>query len=332
MITIAHSHPDLQEHDAALLKDCIDRGFVGWDKDLEDLLGRHIQKFVAKKQVALTPSGSIALIMALKALGVKAGDEVLIPAIDCWSVYNAIRFLDAKPVICDVRSPQDFRANYETISRHLNPKVKAVMVTHMFGVLIEEEDIQRLKKEFKVGIIEDYASSFGALYHNSSPIGKYADFVIGSFASTKQITAGVGGFIAADKKFMTEAHERPSPDLLAFNVQVSCLNQKLLQGQFERLGQILEKKKRLKKMLSKYIHIWGHDSDGLYRAITFDKADGLIQFLEEKKIKMDIRDSVQPNLARELKLDLVHARDFRAYASVPFHTDFVDTLELKGLL
>ena len=61
-------------------------------------------------------------------------------------------------------------------------------------ILVEEDIIRRVKEELKIPVIEDYASSFGALYQNDLPIGKYADYVIGSFGSTKPITAGAGGF------------------------------------------------------------------------------------------------------------------------------------------
>ena len=150
----------------------------------------------------------MALLIALRALGVKARDPVIMPAINCWSVYNAIMFLGAKPVVCDVRGPMDFRSCFDAIAQQVTEDVKVVIVTHMFGVLIEEEDIRRLKEELKLHVIEDYASSFGARYDNRSPVGRFSDFVIGSFGSTKPITSGAGGFIAGNNVFLAEArHE-----------------------------------------------------------------------------------------------------------------------------
>jgi dTDP-4-amino-4,6-dideoxygalactose transaminase len=332
MILVPHSHPDLGPQDAAALKGCVDRGFVGWDKDLEEVLKKHIQKFVCKKHVVLTPSGSMALGFALRALGVKPGDGVLMPGIDCCAVYNAIKFFGATPVVCDVRSPKDFRSSFDTMARQAAKNVKVVIVTHMFGVLIEPEDIRRLKEELKIRVIEDYASSFGALYNNSLRVGKFSDFVIGSFGSTKPITAGAGGFIAADRVSWADANIGPADDLPALNCQMSCLNQRLLQRQFARLDQILEKKNKLKDLFSRFVKIWSGEYNGLWRAITFDDTSKLKEFFKDQGFVLDIRDSAQPNLARSLGLKLSNARNFDQYSSLPFHSTFAGALEFKGLL
>ena len=332
MTFIPHSYPDLDPQDITALKECFDRGFVGWDKDIEEVLKKDIQKFVGKSQVVFTPSGSMALLIALRALGIKAGDPVLMPAIDCWSVYNAILFLGGRPVIYDLRGPKDFRPCFDTIAQQVKEDIKIVIVTHMFGVLIEQEEIRRLKEDLKLHVIEDYASSFGALYSNVSTIGKFSDFVIGSFASTKAITSGTGGFIASNKVFMSGAHCFPLPDLLALNCQVSCLNQQLLRQQFLRFDKIQQKKNKLKQLLSRFVNIWGTESSGLYRAITFDNTEKLKIFFNEKGFQLDIRTSVQPNLAQELSLDLVNAKHFQPYSSIPFHTKFAASLEREGLI
>ncbi len=332
MTFISHSCPDLDPQDPVALKECLDRSYVGWDKGLEEVLKRDIQKFVCKDQVVVTPSGSMALLIALRALGVREGTPVLLPAITCWSVYNAVIFLGAKPVVCDVRSPNDFRSCFEAIARKVTEKEQVAIVTHMFGVLIEEEHIHRLKEELKLHVIEDYASSFGALYNNKSPVGKFSDFVIGSFSATKPITAGAGGFIASNKVFMADTHQQPVYGLLAMNCQTSCLNQRLLERQFIRFDNILDKKKQLKRFFSRFVKIFGDESKGLYRAITFDSAEKLRDHLNDQGIQLDIRKSVQPNLAQELGLDLPNARNFEAYSSIPFHGRLLDALELKGLL
>jgi len=332
MILIPHSYPDLDMQDHAALKEYFDRAFVGWDHDLDEVLRGEIRKFVSKKEVVLTPSGSMSLLVALRALGVQAGDSVLIPAINCWSVYNAITFLGAKPVICDVRSPVDLRSCFENIAQKMSPEVKVVVVTHMFGVLIEEETIRRLKKELKLHVIEDYASSFGALYDNRLPVGRFSDLVIGSFGSTKALTGGMGGFVAGNDIFLKEGHNGPVKDLISLNCQISCLNQKLLERQFSRLDKMLEQKKRLKDFYLKHVKLFGAESDGLYRAITFDDTGKLMGFLNKEGIQLDIRESAQPNLAQVFNLDLLNARDFKAYKSLPFHTKLAQEMERKGLL
>lgn len=332
MIKIPHSYPDLDPRDAAALKQCIDSEFVGWDQGLEKVLGRHIQKFVHQKHVVVTSSGSVALIMALRALGVKPGDQVLMPAIDCWSVYNAITFLGAVPVLCDVRNTNDFRASFKTMAQKVTKNTKVAIVTHMLGVLVEEEDIRRLKKNLGLRIIEDYASSFGALYANLKPVGRYADFVIGSFGSTKPITSGAGGFLAGNKISWADADSGPGRELVAVNCRISSLNQRLLERQLARFGGILEKKRKLKELFARFVKIWGHESHGLYRAVTFDDVGPLKKFFKSHGFDLDIRQSVQPNLAQELRLKLPHAKCFEKYSSLPFHSSFVQKLALKGLL
>jgi len=332
MTLIPHSFPDIDPEDISVLKDCLDRGFVGWDEDLEEVLGKDIKKFVCKDQVVITPSGSMGLLVALRRLGVKAGDPVLIPAIPGWSVYNAIEFLGAVPVICDIRNSQDLRSSFDSITRQVIGQIKVVVVTHMFGVLIEQEDIRRLKEELKLHVIEDYASSFGARYNNTDPVGRFADFVIGSFNSTKPITSGAGGFIAANEVFLSDAREKPVDGLMAVNCKISCLNQRLLQQHFIRFEKTLEQKEKLRKLFSRFVKIYGDESNALYRAITFDQVDGLKSFFYDHGFELDIRDSVQANFAQEYGLNLENARNLKPYKSIPFHTKFVEALEMKGLL
>jgi len=312
------------------LKSLFEKEYVGTDNNLDEELKTSIREFVDSLDISVTPSGSMALVLALFLSDVQKGDEVIMSAINCWSVYNAIVLLGGVPVICDVRDIDDFRASAETIKEKISQKTKAIIVTHMYGELIDAKDIQGLADEYNIKIIEDYSTSFGGVYRNGDRIGKYSDFVIGSFGSTKPITGGIGGFLASNQNHNLNNYGLSNAALL--NMNISSLNQKLLTMQFSKLKEIRYAKKQLIRFYSEYSEMWGTAESGMFRYLTFSDISVLIDFLAGYNIEIDARDSVQPNIAIELGLQLQNASNFKKYYSIPFHLKTHTSFKSMGIL
>lgn len=126
-----------------------------------------------------TISGTAAQMLALRALGIGPGDEVVIPTYVCESVGRAIVWTGATPVFCD--SGETWNATRDTIKKRVTPRTKAVILVNIFGIEIDAFDLG-------VPIIEDHCQSFG-LSKLRSKIGFY------SFHATKCLTTGEGGAV-----------------------------------------------------------------------------------------------------------------------------------------
>ena len=255
MKIIPHSCPAIDMVDYRALKGLFENEYVGTDNNLDKELKILIREYVANSEINITPSGSIALVLALFLSGIQKDDEVIMSAINCWTVYNAIILLGGIPVICDVRDINDFRASAKTIKEKISQKTKAIIITHMYGELIEAKHIQHFADGTKIKIIEDYSTSFGVVSENEIKVGKYSDFVIGSFGSTKPITGGIGGFISSNQNHRLNNYGLSNTALL--NVNISSLNQKLLTMQFAKLKKF-DTQKKVNTILFKLYGYMGH--------------------------------------------------------------------------
>lgn len=333
MIKIPHSMPYLDRQDFQAVTSCFDNNYVGPDKALEDEIVKECRKLIKKSIFKVVPSGSAALLMIYKWLNLSEGDEVVLSSINCWSVYNLILLEKATPVLCDVRNKQDFRPSFESIAAKITPNTKIIIITHMFGALVENAIIAKIRKKYPgICIIEDYASSFGSL-PNGAKIGVYSDYVIASFGSTKPATGGIGGLLASNTKLLSDHYDERPANLLAFNVNLSRLNLSLLYSQVKRIKQLQNVKSAVLGYYSRFFELYGNDSYLMQRALTFDKIDKFVARLKDKGVTLDYRQSVQPNLAKELRRsDLSEAFNFKPYFSLPLNISMLNTIREKGLL
>lgn len=331
MYLIPHSYPNITINDRTKINECIEKEYVGYDEELSSKIYLKLKKYLGFQNLELVPSGTIALLLILKYLKLKKKDEIIISAINCWSVYNTIKLENGIPVICDVKSKDDFRASYESIVNSITQKTKMIIVTHMYGNLIKEKDIKRLKKQFPhIYILEDFSTSLFS--KKDIKIGKFSDFGIGSFGSTKPLTGGIGGILCSHKELFSPQYDTNN-NTISLNTKISRLNQALLLSQINDFYEYQLIKSKLVKFYAKYINIYKQNSDDLFRVITFKKPKKLIKVLNRYDIKLDIRQSVQPNLAKELRLnELKNSYNFKKYYSIPFNIKAYNILHSKGLL
>ena len=115
------------------------------------------------------PDGTTALYMALRALEVGPGDEVVIPTYACEAVRQAVRWAGAEPVLCDVG--EDWCVNADTVRHRLSRRTRAVVLVHAFGIVADAKRVV----ELGVPVVEDLAQAFGA----ASPEGMAGKFCVG---------------------------------------------------------------------------------------------------------------------------------------------------------
>ena len=178
-----------------LIDKTINKGSIFFGSDLDLFEKNFIKKYKAKYGVAVG-SGTDAILISIKSLGIKPGDEIITAANTAIPTISAIINAGAKPRLVDV--DENYLIDVSKIEKEINSKTKAIIPVHLYGQVCEMEKIIKIAKKNKIEIIEDCAQSQGSKYKGkySGTIGKLGCF---SFYPTKILGAyGDGGFILTD--------------------------------------------------------------------------------------------------------------------------------------
>lgn len=158
-------------------------------------LERTVASLIGIEHAVGVTSGTAALIVALRALGVGPGDEVIVPAATFYGCVNAVVACQAVPIFADLDESVSISA--ESVERVITPRTRAVMVVHWRGAAADLQPLLDVGKRRGVAILEDCAQSFGAEYHGRY-VGALGDINIFSFQMNKVISAGEGGMVVTN--------------------------------------------------------------------------------------------------------------------------------------
>lgn len=201
---IQHSKPWITDADQAAIDHQLRTGMIGsLEKSRE--FERALASWVGTNGVISTCSGTAALMLCLKALGVGAGphDEVILPTYVCPTVMHAVLAAGATPILCDIG--QLWNATEETIAERFSPRTKAIIVVNIFGISARLACLQK----YPYLIIEDHCQSFGL------PESIFGAAAFYSFYATKCFTTGEGGAAAfPDQGVLSRATKIHSDNLV----------------------------------------------------------------------------------------------------------------------
>ena len=163
-------------------------------------------KLFAKKFAALhdakygvcAANGTVTLELALKAAGIKAGDEVIVPNLSRVATAASVVYVNAVPVIVDV-NPDDYTIDCDKAEGAITKKTRAIIAVHLGSCLANIDRLKAICKKHKLIFIEDCAHAHGAKWNNQG-VGSHGDFGSFSFQVSKLMTAGEGGIILTNNK------------------------------------------------------------------------------------------------------------------------------------
>ena len=158
-------------------------------KDVENQLA----EFFDIKHVKLVNSWTNGAVATLLALGIKPGDEVIVPSMTFIATANVVELVGATPIFCDV-NPETLLMTYEDFKHLITPRTKAILLVHLYGQMCDTKAIKNALKGRDIRIIEDSAHSFESEFDGVKP-GAHSDAAIFSFYATKNVTTGEGGAI-----------------------------------------------------------------------------------------------------------------------------------------
>ena len=174
------------------------------DGEFQNKAKNLISNIIKSKNVELTHSCSSALEISMLLIDLKQGDEVIMPSYTFTSTANAVLLRGGKPVFVDV-SPNDINLNYKLVEKKINKKTKAIIVVHYAGIACDMNGFLKLKKKYKIFLIEDAAHAFLGKYDNKF-LGTIGDFGAFSFHETKNFVGGqCGALLINNSKYLKKA-------------------------------------------------------------------------------------------------------------------------------
>lgn len=194
--TIPVAEPAFVGREREYVLDCID---AGWISSAGEYVERFEHSFASYCQVehAMTVcNGTAAIHLALAALGIGPGDEVLVPSLTYVATANAVSYCGARPVLLD---SEFVTGNIDVgqIERRITPRTKAIVVVHLFGHPVDMDPVTRIARRHGLFVIEDAAEAHGALYKGRI-VGTLGDIATFSFYGNKILTTGEGGMVVTN--------------------------------------------------------------------------------------------------------------------------------------
>jgi len=190
------SIPKLYEEDKDLAKKAIDDNFIANGEQIIQF-ENEFAKFCNRKYAVTCCNGTVALYMAVKALNLPKGSEVIVPSMTILSCLTSITENGLVPVFCDI-DIDTWNVDFKSIESKITENTSAIIVVNTYGLVVDPNKVMTLKTKYpEIKIIEDASESHGASYENiiAGSIGDIATF---SFYSNKIITMGEGGCILTD--------------------------------------------------------------------------------------------------------------------------------------
>lgn len=237
------------------LQECIETGWVAaggpFVRKFEDAFAaRHgLERAVA------TNSGTAALHLALRALGIGAGDEVIVPALTFVASANPIRYVGATPVFADVE-PDTYTLDPAEVERLVTERTRAVMVVHLYGHPADMDAVNDAARRHGLAVIEDATEALGSAYRGE-PCGLLGQIGCFSFNGNKIMTTGGGGMVLTRDDDLLErvrylslqAREPGTREYVhgdvGFNYAISNLHAAVGLAQLERLDLFLSAKRAI---------------------------------------------------------------------------------------
>ena len=256
MSRIYYTKPSITELETRYAADAAANGWGERCYDYIHRFEREFKAYLGTEYAIATASCTGAMHMGLAALGVGAGDEVILADINWIATVSPIVHLGASPVLVDV-DPLTWCLSPESVEAAITPKTRAIVATHIYGNLCDMDRLLEIGRRHGIPVVEDAAEAIGSEYHGRRA-GSMGVFGVFSFHGTKTLTTGEGGmFVTSDPELYERVltlsnHGRARgetrqfwPERVGFKYKMSNLQAAIGCAQLERVDALVERKRAI---------------------------------------------------------------------------------------
>lgn len=252
--------PSLAGNELKYVHDCIETEWVSSQGAYIDKFAEAFEQFHKGGKALCTSSGTTALHLALMALGVGEGDEVIVPAITFGASANAVVHSGAKPVFVDIDG-RTGTIDVASIEAAISSRTSVIMPVHLYGHPCDMDPILELARRYNLKIVEDCAEALGAEYKGEK-VGRFGDIGCYSFFANKVITTGEGGMVLSndqaliDRMALLRDHgmskeRRYWHEVAGFNYRMTNLQAALGLAQMEQIEKFLRQRQEVVSVYQK---------------------------------------------------------------------------------
>lgn len=250
---IPHSRPTIDEKDIEAVAGVIRSGQIAQGPRVEEF-EKTMASYIGVKGAVALSSGTAGLHLSLLCLGIKKGDDVIIPSYTCSALLDAVMATGAVPRLADIET-ETYNMDPNIVEGYLKgkkkkEKVKAIILVHTFGRPGDIEAFLYISRKYNIPIIEDSAQALGATYKGRR-VGSYGHISIISFYATKVITTGEGGMILSDSKDIIKKagdlreYDKKDRFKLRYNYKMTDMAAALGLSQLKRLPSFLNRREEI---------------------------------------------------------------------------------------
>ena len=248
------NEPQLDGNEAAYLEECIRTGWISSEGPFITRFEAAFSERVERKYGVAVANGSAALDVAVAALGLGPGDEVILPTYTIISCAASVIRAGATPVVVDC-DPVTWNMTADHVAAAITPRTRAIMVVHIFGLPVDMGPILVLAERHGLALIEDAAQMHGQTYRGR-PCGSFGAISTFSFYANKLVTSGEGGMVVTNdpalaekcrklRNLCFEPARRFVHEEIGWNYRMTNMQAAVGLAQLEKLDRTLERKRAI---------------------------------------------------------------------------------------
>lgn len=252
MIPIAE--PWLGEEELTNVTEAVKSGWISSKGRFILDFEKEFARYCRVRHGVATANGTVALHLALVALGIGRGDEVIVPTLSFIATANAVTYTGAKPVFIDSH-PDYWCIDHQKIQQSMTPRTKAIIPVHLYGHPCDMDAIMDIARQHNLYVIEDAAEAHGAKYKDKT-VGSFGHVGCFSFYGNKIITTGEGGLCLTNDDQLAEKmrtlrdhgmdpNKRYWHDMVGFNYRMTNMQAAVGLAQSKKLDKFIEKKREI---------------------------------------------------------------------------------------
>lgn len=246
--------PSLDGNEKRYVNECLDSTWISSKGKFIAQFESEFAAFTGNRYAATVCNGTVALHLALVALGIGPGDEVIVPTLTYISSVNAIAYTGATPVFVDSLE-STWQIDPDDVRRKITPRTRAIMAVHLYGHPCDMDELVAIAREKRLFLIEDCAEGFGSLYKGRH-VGTFGDIAAYSFFGNKTITTGEGGMVVTDDETLADRvvhfkgqglakHRQYWHDVIGYNYRMTNICAAIGLAQLERAGSLIARKREI---------------------------------------------------------------------------------------